>query len=186
MKFLKKAAITLFSVIIATSSMFLTVSAAASSSISLSKGSVKIGESITVTVSVRADAEMYALEGYVDYNADVLQFDSGNSAAPDAAGTVKIVGTPGGDKSQSYTLKFTAIATGESGIKFRDGVYVGDKEVSVKGSSVRVSVIDNKKSDNADLSSLKLSTGSLSPKFNSQTTNYTALVANSVTSCPIY
>jgi len=182
---LKKLALIMISLLVVASSMVFSVSAA-STTIGLSKKSINVGDSVTVTVTVKGNEEMYATEGYVDYDANVLKFVSGNSAAPDAAGTVKIVGTPGGSKSQSYSLKFTAIATGSAGVKFRDVVYVGNEEVKVNGSSVNVSVTDKSQSTNANLSSLRLSSGSLSPSFKSGTTSYSAKVANSVTSVSVY
>ncbi len=182
---LKRLALMLISLIIAASSMVFSVSAA-STMIGLSKKSINVGDSVTVTVTVKGNEEMYATEGYVDYDANTLKFVSGDSAAPDAAGTVKIVGTPGGAKSQSYSLKFTAIATGNAGVKFRDVVYVGNDEVRVNGSSVNVSVVDKSESTNANLSSLRLSSGALSPSFKSGTTSYSAKVANSVTSVSVY
>jgi len=173
-------------IIIIAASSFLSVSAAGSTSISLSKKTLNIGDTVTVSITLKATEEMYATEGYLDYDVDVLKFESGSSASPYGASSVKIVGTPAGAKSQTYSLKFKAIAAGNAGIKFRDVSYVADDLVSASGASVVVSVVDKSKSENADLSSLRLSNGTLSPKFSASTTNYTALVANSVTSCSIY
>lgn len=154
--------------------------AAANSVIALSAKSVEIGQTVTVTVTIRADEEMYATEGYIDYNSGVLEYSSGGSSALASPGTVKIVGTPGGAKSQSYSITFVAKAEGSSGITFRDVVYVGENSNSVQGAGVSVTVSKPApaapKSSNANLSSLKVSGATLSPEFNSNTTSYTAEV----------
>lgn len=60
-----------------------------------------------------------------------------------------------------------------------------DEDLSV-GASATLTVKDAAKSSNANLKSLSLSSGSLSPRFSAAQTNYTAKVENSVTSCKIY
>ena len=184
MKFFKKSLSLLIAIVVIFSAFCFTVSAAATSTIYCGTKTVKIGGSVSVTVKIKATEEMYATEGYLDYDPKVLKFTSGTSAAADGAGTVKMVGTPGGATEQSHTINFTTIGVGSSGIKFRDASYVGAVKTSVSGSSITVSVTDNK-SDNADLSSIKVSNGKLSPSFNKNTTKYKVLVGNTVKSCTI-
>ncbi len=183
MKTLKRIFSVIISIIIVSSVFCFTVSAA-KTTISLSASNLKVGATLTVKLTISADEEMYATEGYLDYDTKVLEFVSGDSAAKEASGVIKIVGTPGGAKSQSYSIKFKTTGVGKSGIKFRDVSYVGDDQKAITGSSVTVTVVDNK-SDNADLSALKVSKGTLSPAFNKNTTKYKVLVGNTVKSCTI-
>ncbi|MCQ2451465.1 MAG: cadherin-like beta sandwich domain-containing protein [Clostridia bacterium] len=181
--------ITVISVISILFSLLLAIpSNAASSSLRVSSRNITPGSKLTVTVSISAGEAMYATEAYVYYNASVLQFLSGSSANG-KNGSVRIVGTPGEAKSQSYTLSFKAIAEGSSSISLNGVNYVGKNDgnntVSVGGSSTTVTVAKPAPSSNANLSSLTVSGASLSPSFSSGVTTYSASVPNTVSSVSV-
>lgn len=161
-----------------------TASAAAKTTIAFSSNNPAVNDSVTVTVTVSGGEAMYSTEFSVSYNPDVLRFESGDSASG-GAGVVKVAGLPGSATKQSYSLKFTAIAAGSSTIQASGTAYYENTEDSI-GASASMTVSDAAKSDNANLKSLSLSNGTLSPKFSASKTSYTATVANSVTEVKVY
>ncbi len=162
----------------------ITASAAAKTTIAFSSSKPKVNDSVTVTVTVNGSAAMYSTEFSVNYNAEVLRFESGDSASG-GAGMVKVAGLPSGASKQSYSLKFTAIAAGSSTVQATGVAYYENTEDTI-GASATMTVTDAAKSDNANLKSLSLSKGTLSPKFSASKTSYTASVANDVTECKVY
>lgn len=171
-------------VLIIFSCLAFTASADARTTIAFSNNNPKLNEAVTVTVTVSGAEAMYGTEFDVSYNPDVLRFESGDSAAG-GAGVVKIAGLPAGATKQSYTLRFTAIAAGSSTVAVSGKTYYNENDDNL-GASAAMTVSDAAKSDNADLKSLSLSKGTLSPKFSAAKTTYTASVANDVTDVKVY
>lgn len=176
-------------VIVATvtlSALVLNVSAA---SVSISGGGeYEVGKSFNVTVRFNADANLYAVEADISYNSSVLRLDGVSGADYNASnGTIKIVddgfSATKPSKSSSYTLKFTAIAAGNSPISA--SMLGGGDAASKAASSAAIKVVTPKPSSNANLASIKLSSGSLSPAFNANTTSYNVTVKYSVDSITI-
>ena len=157
---------------------------AASASIAVSNKNPKVNTAVTVTVSVKGNEAMYGTDFSVKYNPDVLRFEGGDDAAG-GAGVVKIASGVTGATSKSYSLKFTAIASGSSSISASGGVFYGETDDSF-GASATISVSDASQSTNANLSSLRTSAGVLSPKFSASVTEYTVNVGLDVTECKVY
>lgn len=158
---------------------------AASSSLKFSSSSVEVGSKVTVTVTLQNGSEMLDASCKITYNESVLRCDS-KGAADGGAGVLTFVS----DKSSSkYTisLTFTAVKVGQSNIQVKDCIYTyqGSNGLSTEqnfaGQSATISVKDKVLSSNANLKSLSLNTGSISPKFSANTTSYTAKVSNTVT-----
>ena len=182
---MKKAIKSIFSLLMV---MIIMVSAftfnvsAASATIS-GTGEFEVGKTFNVTVRFNADATLYAVEATVSYNSSVLRLNSVSGADYNIGnGSVKIVddgfSATKPSKTSSYTLNFTAIAAGNSTIS---ASLLGGGEAESKASaSAAVKVVTPKPSSNANLSSIKLSAGSLSPAFNPNTTNYNVTVKYSV------
>ena len=155
---------------------------AASASIS-GTGEYEVGKSFSVTIRFNADATLYAVEADVSYNSSVLRLNSVSGADYNVGnGSVKIVddgfSATNPSKTSSYTLNFTAIAAGNSNISV--SLLGGGEAESRASASAAVTVVTPKPSSNANLASIKLSSGSLSPAFNANTTNYSATVKYSV------
>ncbi len=172
--------------IIALSAFAFNVSAA-SATIS-GAGEYEVGKSFSVTVRFTADATLYAVEADVSYNSSVLRLNSVSGADFNIGnGNVKIVddgfSATKPSKTSSYTLNFTAIAAGNSNISV--SLLGGGEAESKASASAAVTVVTPKPSSNANLASIKLSSGALSPAFNPNTTNYTATVKYSVESITI-
>ncbi len=169
------------------STVFVFSVSAASATIS-GAGEYEVGKSFNVTVRFNADATLYAVEVDVNYNSSVLKLNSVSGADYNAAnGKIKIVddgfSASKPSKTSSYTLSFTAIAAGNSNIAV--SVLGGGEAESRASATAAVTVVTPKPSSNANLASIKLSSGSLSPAFNANTTNYTATVKYSIDSITI-
>ena len=157
---------------------------AASASVSVSNSNPKVNNALTVTVTVKGNEAMYGTDFSVSYNPEVLRFESGDDAAG-GAGVVKIAGGVTGAVNKAYSLKFTAIASGSSSISASGGIYYENSDDSFSGSAT-VNVSDESKSTNANLTSLSVSAGVLSPKFSTSVTEYNVTVESDVTECKVY
>ena len=182
---------------------------ASSLSVGVSASSVKIGDTVTVSITVPAGVSATV---NVTYPSGTFSFSSASDTASANGGTVSMtIGSYGSSNTKTTgTMKFKAKAAGSATFSASApiaGNQDGDR-VSVGGASASVRVkneanadssnksdsrdnsdaSDNNSNDNktksADnsLASLTLSSGSLSPAFKYNVTNYTAEVANDVTS----
>ena len=183
-KIIKKLSALVVSAILIVGCFVFTASAAATATIAFSNNSPKVNDAVTVTLTVNGSEAMYSTELIVTYKPEILRFESGDSATGDA-GKVRIAGLPSGATKQSYSLKFTAVTSGSSAIQASGVAYYRNSEEAV-GASATMTVSDIAKSANANLESLSLSKGTLSPKFSASKTSYTATVAASVAEVKVY
>ena len=148
-------------------------------------GDYEIGKTVSIPINYTAEKSLFAVEVNIGYNSSVLRLDSvsGVSAGDvqNHNGTVKFIDDDfsNGSKKASYTLNFTAIAAGNSNVSISVNGSDGEQEFTATASAA-VRVIKPKPSSNANLASIKLSDGSLSPAFNANTTNYNVTVKYSV------
>lgn len=182
---------------------------ASSLSVGVSASSVKIGDTVTVSITVPAGVSATV---NVTYPSGTFSFSSASDTASANGGTVSMtIGSYGSSNTKTTgTMKFKAKAAGSAtfsasapiaGNQDGDRVSVGGASASVRvkneanennsnksdssnGSDTSDNNSDDNKTKSADnsLTSLTLSSGSLSPAFKYNVTNYTAEVANDVTS----
>lgn len=182
---------------------------ASSLSVGVSASSVKIGDTVTVSITVPAGVSATV---NVTYPSGTFSFSSASDTASANGGTVAMtIGSYGSSNTKTTgTMKFKAKAAGSAtfsasapiaGNQDGDRVSVGGASASVRvkneanennsnksdssnGSDASDNNSDDNKTKSADnsLASLTLSSGSLSPAFKYNVTNYTAEVANDVTS----
>lgn len=182
---------------------------ASSLSVGVSASSVKIGDTVTVSITVPAGVSATV---NVTYPSGKFFFSSASDTASANGGTVSMtIGSYGSSNTKTTgTMKFKAKAAGSAtfsasapiaGNQDGDRVSVGGASASVRvkneanennsnksdssnGSDASDNNSDDNKTKSADnsLASLTLSSGSLSPAFKYNVTNYTAEVANDVTS----
>ena len=182
---------------------------ASSLSVGVSASSVKIGDTVTVSITVPAGVSATV---NVTYPSGTFSFSSASDTASANGGTVSMtIGSYGSSNTKTTgTMKFKAKAAGSAtfsasapiaGNQDGDRVSVGGASASVRvkneanennsnksdssnGSNTSDNNSDDNKTKSADnsLASLTLSSGSLSPAFKYNVTNYTAEVANDVTS----
>lgn len=148
--------------------------------------SVIMGEEFTVTVNFSSNAGIGALnDAYMTYNADIIQCVSyPNGTYIEFPGQCNIeFHDTNGPKNVSFTFKFKGIKNATAGITVEAGIYKNDDSGEEKESqSTRVKVVDKSTlSGNANLKSLILSAGSLSPSFNPNVTTYNVTVDYSIT-----
>ncbi len=182
MKILKNLAIIILTLIISLSVFSVCVSAASNASISFSSSTVTVGNSVTVTVTVNPGQTFNAVSYNVNYDENVLQFVSSEQATG-GAGVLKVVESFADKTSVSYSMVFTAIATGNCAFSVENCLWSagGSSETPIGGASATLSVKDPVLSSNANLKSLSLSSGKLSPKFSASRTSYTSKVLYEVT-----
>ncbi len=99
--------------------------ASGSSSMSVSSSSLSVGDTLTVNINVSvSDGYIFGLDGSLSYNSSVLKFVSGDSASG-SGGNVNIVNVASSETetSMSFTLNFTAIGSGDSGLSFSADTY---------------------------------------------------------------
>ncbi|MDE7365874.1 MAG: cadherin-like beta sandwich domain-containing protein [Lachnospiraceae bacterium] len=163
--------------------------AGANVTIAVSQSSLKIGDTISVTVSISSEGAIGSYSLPVSYNSSVLEYTGGSGNG--GGGTVMIAGYGDGAQTRlSATLNFKAIGNGTCTIATSGGEAYGWDEsvlnISHAGANVTVSAPQapgegNPSPDNPPLSgsddntlkSLEISPGVLSPAFQSGTTSYT-------------
>ena len=155
------------------------------SSISIGKSSYNIGDTFTATVTVSAKS-VESIEGRIKYDPSVIEFVSSD----DANGTEGILTLSKwntGKKSLnsiSSKISFKAKSAGKCRISF-DLTEVCDSslnQINASGSSTDVSVKGSDDlSGNADLKSISVSGGTLTPAFSADVTEYSVTVPNTVT-----
>ena len=155
----------------------LTASAANKTTISFSSNSIKVGDSVTVTIRISSDIKIEWSEAMIKYNADILKLTS----APDddyngGSGSIKMIPESG---KKSFTFK--ALKAGSCTFEVYDVSITNDGEMHpIRGSSARLNVIDPLTSSNAYLKYLYISAGSLSPKFSKDVTSYNVTIGADV------
>lgn len=163
--------------------------AASNTTLAFSKSSVTVGDSVSVSVTLSVP-NMYATDLRINYDNNILTYVSGASSG--GAGIVNIVEALSGESQKTFTVEFKAAQAGSCTVSVTGSVGYQEttdamaEEVAIDGASATLSVNDVTLSSNANLKSLRLSAGSLSPRFSASTTSYTANVQKSVTDCKIY
>lgn len=148
---------------------------AASSVISFSKSTVTVGDTFTVTVKF-SGSNLGALDAKLTYNSDVVEYVSG-SGTNGGGGTIMMSAWAwdANISSLTITMTFKAKAAGSSkmsvtNIELTD---FDEKPISCTAGSNTVTVKSKVVlSSNANLTSMKLSSGTLSPAFSPNTVSY--------------
>ena len=151
---------------------------------SLSTSSTVVGNTVTVTVRMSSSVAL----GYINYS---MSYDTSRLTLTSGTQKGVIYNFTGNEKSTTVTFKFKAKAKGTAtvtlkvneALDFNSGAALsGTKTVSRSINIKTQAEIEASYSKNNNLSSLKVSSGTLSPSFNKNTTSYSVTVENSVTS----
>ena len=166
------------------------VSFAASGKLSFSDPTASVGDQVSVTMKIAADAALGSSDVMLQYDADALEFVSGTNSNG-GAGSVRVIGSAesADQKTFSFTLKFNALKAGTSSITVKSQeVYDADSKAvtldHVGSSSVKINAADSSSKD-ASLASLTISPGTLKPAFSADVTEYTAAVSSDVSSITV-
>ena len=173
-------------------SAFMSVQAlAATASISFSDPSVTVGSEVNVTMKVSStDGTLSRSDITLGYDSNLLQFVSGTDAEG-GAGTVRVKGATNGAGTGTleYNLKFNTLSSGSASIKLANyEVYDTDEaiaEVTHQGSSTVTVSSKSASANNALLSSLQVSPGTLTPEFSGTVTEYSVIVGTDVNTLAI-
>lgn len=171
------------------------VCAAANLSATASSSSVTIGKSVDVTLKYNTGNDAFgSLDVNFNYNVQTFQFVSATAGTgslqynKNAAGLVGISWTASKDavSSVEITLQFNAIAAGDGKFSVETiGIYKDDFAGTLIGNpskTLSVTATNPTLSANANLASIKPSSGTLTPKFSANVTNYTISVPYTTTS----
>lgn len=159
---------------------------ASTASISFSDPSVTAGSDVNVTMKVSSsDATLARADVTIGYDASLLEFVSGTDASG-GAGTVRINGASNGSGTGTleYNLKFHTLSNGTAAISVQNyDIYDTDESVAElvhQGSSTVSIAAQSTASSNAQLSSLVVSPGTLTPAFSSDINSYSVIVGADV------
>ena len=172
--------------------MSLSSAFAASASLSVSGGgSYNVGDTVRVTFTI-SGSNLGNGTAEIKYDSSVLQYTGGSGATlPSSASGVITANMGDGNARSSFTvtLNFKALKSGSSTVSVNpyDIVDYNFETVSCSAKSTTVTVknASTSVSGNANLASLKVSAGSLSPAFSANTTSYTVNVGHDVTVCTV-
>ena len=155
--------------------------------VSADKTAVTIGDNVTVTAKYTHDGGIGSMDLFFHYNTKAFEYVSSNPAAS-GAGKLKIsyyATEAVAPTSVTVTITLKAIAAGSGDFKLETGyIATDDDETALVGDVKTLGVTANNPtlSGDANLASLKPSKGTLTPKFNKNTTEYTVSVPYTVTS----
>jgi len=167
---------------IALASLFAVPAFADSASIALSKKTVNVGDTVTVTAKYNSSLGLIVASGSLSYNTSVLQYVSGGDSVSGAS--IRFYKELNGQTSTSVSITFKAIAAGSSNLSVNyEGSDGNSKGTASSGTTVNV--VTPAPSSNANLASLTVSEGSLSPSFSAKTTDYTVKVKNGISQITI-
>lgn len=158
--------------------------AADSVSAKITSHTVKIGDNVTVTITLSSNSEMGAQSMFVTYDPQVLELVTGGDVAG-GGGRAQWIGTDT-KKSVSFTLEFKTLKVGKSTISIdTTASVISDMEeermnINASSGSVTVNAPVTYSGDNT-LKSLSISPGALTPAFSSSIYNYTASVGENDT-----
>ena len=151
--------------------------AAGTLTIAVSSGTVRTGDTVTVTVyAENANGEEVTADMNITYDTSKLEYVSSSvTGATGGGGTVKASGS-------GINIKFKAIGSGDAYVKAEGATLTAaGAHINVSGTQTEtISEEGGTKSGDNSLSSLTLSQGTLSPSFKGSVTAYTAEVGSDV------
>ena len=163
--------------------------AAATASIS-GGGNYKVGQTVTIKFTY-SGASYGTAKVIFRYDTSVLQFKNCSGTYGETSGVTPVSLSSGGSNTLGCTLTFKAVGTGNTTVKAEtEELYDIDENdlsssVSTKSTTVSVTNPSTQVSSNANLSSMSVSAGSLSPSFSPSVTSYTINVGSDVSVCTI-
>lgn len=168
------------------------VSAAAGLSVTASASTVTVGQNVTVTLKYDGDGKTIAgIAGNLTYDTNVftyVSFTGTDVQVNGGAGKMVFIVTPSGvtaPTSATITLTFKSNAPGSCDFAVATEEFVDDDTYASLGTpsgKVTVTASNPTLSDNANLSRLTPSKGTLTPKFDPDVTEYSVTVPYDVTS----
>ena len=155
-------------------------------SLEVSSDHAKIGETVTLTVTVKSSNHIGSVDAYITYDSSALEFESADSdAVIGTSGTLHISEQMTESVAEvTYLIQMQALKTGDT--KFNVGdVDIEDKDgvrvQKVKAATENVKVVENEEADSdCTLSQLLIAPGVLSEEFDPERTEYQVTVNSTV------
>lgn len=161
------------------------VSAAASAAIKVASVSCEKGQTVTVSVTVSTTVDMAMYQYTLSYDTAMLQYQSGD-ADGESAGTLRIIKESASGTSQTLKFTFKSLAVGSTKVSVSgyivcptDVAYGDSLPTTVTNGTVTVKA-PYQASTNANLKSLSVGQGSLSPAFSKSVYEYAVSVGGGV------
>lgn len=161
---------------------------AASASISVSgTSSAVVGSTVTVNVTLSSSTPIGAWEFLINYDSSALKLISGKTKVADYAQS------SGGVSSKSYTLKFTALKSGNTKVSvgsYLAWAYSDNSPMSISAGSKSIKIMTQAEleatySKNNNLSSIKVNGYEITPSFDKKTTEYKVELPSNVESIEV-
>lgn len=149
---------------------------------------VRVGDVVTVTMTVTADITPGDFEGYISYTDSILEYVTGPDCVAGGEGILKLNDPdPGtGMNVRKYSLYFKAVKIGNCEVRMRGTPEVYEAEsgylMSVSSDSLAIDVqAAARASSDATLATLRIKPGKLDPSFSSSVFEYSTRVSNETT-----
>lgn len=151
------------------------------------EGQVYAGDEVQIKLCINADEVLGDFEGFINYDADILEYVSGPECITGGDGRLKIedYNASASKNTRYYIMTFKAVKKGNCIFEMDAGPaayeYESGYPMSVSGmpgSVIVEAAIDA--SINTDLSILKISPGILTPTFDKNIHEYSVIVDNTV------
>lgn len=156
--------------------------------IAFSDPSAEVGSEFTVTVkfSCTTGEKIGKTVVMLSYDTGAMEFLSGEPDVSGGNGAIRVIGSASGTSESASTIRFKALKAGSSKIEVTDYegydadeqlldiTQLGSSAVTIKNGSTTAA---SASSDDASLSSLQISPGTLSPAFSADVDSYTASVS---------
>ncbi len=141
---------------------------------------VSVGENVTVVLRITADVTIGDFEGYLSYDANLLEYVSGPACITGGDGYLRIydIGAGPSDYQRNYSMEFRPLVYGICRFEMSSApmvyAYETGNPMSVMAEPYSIKVAASAgASANADLETLRISPGRLSPEFAPDVTEYT-------------
>ncbi|WP_312372730.1 cadherin-like beta sandwich domain-containing protein, partial [Lachnoclostridium sp.] len=159
------------------------MAASATIKIEVPNDEVDKGEEFKITIVIASDSILGDFEGYLSYNAEIIEFISGPSCVSGGNGMLRFMDTnaSSSDGERRYVLRFKALEVGNcqllmTGNPIAYEFETGDPmSVSAYSGSVTIRAKEAA-SKNTNLAMLKVSPGTLTPSFKSTVKEYSIMV----------
>lgn len=157
------------------------ISASSSANIEISADNsiVVVGETVYIYINISSDSMFGDVEANVVYDEEILEYKGNLSFITGSSGFLKIadINLSEATDNRKYALEFQALKVGKSEIEFSGPIMVYDEEfvmpMSVFSESLELEIVAAQTaSENAFLSSLKISPAQLSPDFDKNVREY--------------
>lgn len=155
----------------------------------INKKSIQVGDTVTVTISAKSNEDMFVVDTFLKYPSDLFEVvSSSETFGGNGTGTLQVA-SPNNGKTKDISFTFKALKSGSGRFTTANSSYVNidENRIGFSGEQgANIAVTDITLSSNANLKSLSLSKGSLSPKFSASTTVYNATVSYETENITVY